>query len=327
MIRNEKGQSVVMVAIFMSLLLGLTAIVTDVGYLFFQRRHVQNTADAAALAGARALIDGDESIDQIVYQDVKAYVENNGLNENNILNKPELQGIRKSNDDTQVPVVLGTEHSLFFARVFGFAQGGVEARAVAEMGPLDTIEGGVIPIGVPFEVIGSGEGQDIDVIEFQMTFGPGNWGWISFEGTGNQFNPNTIANLLIAGYKGDIAVLPVPEQDSHECEEDPCPYCIQTRTGAANEAMRTSIDYLMGDNETGQPIPVYVPVIQSGAVGEGTSSFQIVGFAQIILTAETGNPAFWTITANVLRNTVGVGIVNPGRDATEFDVYGVRLIE
>jgi hypothetical protein len=55
---RERGQSLVLVALWMTALLGLAAVAIDVGRFYAERRFLQNAADAAALAGAQALIAG-----------------------------------------------------------------------------------------------------------------------------------------------------------------------------------------------------------------------------------------------------------------------------
>lgn len=53
--RNERGQAFVLTVISLVVLLGMAALVLDVGAWFHQKRHLQATADAAALAGAQFL--------------------------------------------------------------------------------------------------------------------------------------------------------------------------------------------------------------------------------------------------------------------------------
>ena len=50
---DERGQTFVLTVIFMAMLLGMAALVLDVGSWFREKRQLQSTADAAALAGAR----------------------------------------------------------------------------------------------------------------------------------------------------------------------------------------------------------------------------------------------------------------------------------
>jgi Putative Flp pilus-assembly TadE/G-like/von Willebrand factor type A domain len=52
---RERGQALVMVVLFMFVLLGMAAMVIDVGYAYYAHRSLQASADAAALAGAQEL--------------------------------------------------------------------------------------------------------------------------------------------------------------------------------------------------------------------------------------------------------------------------------
>ena len=53
-----RGQVLVIFALFLVVLLGFTGIAIDIGRQNAEQRHIQTAADAAALAGCRALIDG-----------------------------------------------------------------------------------------------------------------------------------------------------------------------------------------------------------------------------------------------------------------------------
>jgi hypothetical protein len=58
--RDERGAAALIVAVLMSfLLLGIGAVVLDVGNIFWERRQLQNSADAAALAVAMDCAGGD----------------------------------------------------------------------------------------------------------------------------------------------------------------------------------------------------------------------------------------------------------------------------
>src|SRR5512141_3317225 len=52
--RNKKGQVLVLVALAIFALMGLTALGIDVGYMYSVRHELQRCADAGALAGASA---------------------------------------------------------------------------------------------------------------------------------------------------------------------------------------------------------------------------------------------------------------------------------
>jgi Flp pilus assembly protein TadG len=56
-LKSERGQAFVLVAVAMVMLLGMAALVLDVGNWFRDKRRLQGTVDAAALAGAQQLPD------------------------------------------------------------------------------------------------------------------------------------------------------------------------------------------------------------------------------------------------------------------------------
>lgn len=67
--RREKGQVLVFVALALILLIGVAALAVDVGHFYAERRHMQNAADAAALAGAREICFGDPTQAETVAMD------------------------------------------------------------------------------------------------------------------------------------------------------------------------------------------------------------------------------------------------------------------
>ena len=61
---RQLGQSLVIVTLSATALLGMIALGLDAGRLYFQRRDVQNAADAGALAGAQELLTQDGNVGQ-----------------------------------------------------------------------------------------------------------------------------------------------------------------------------------------------------------------------------------------------------------------------
>lgn len=59
---RERGQSMVIVAVMILVLVGFLASVVDIGNVYAQRRFMQNAADAGALAAARALALGGDPV-------------------------------------------------------------------------------------------------------------------------------------------------------------------------------------------------------------------------------------------------------------------------
>lgn len=60
--KHPKGQSMVLLALAFVGMLGFTGVAIDGGMLYSERRHAQNAADAASLAGALAILNGGSPI-------------------------------------------------------------------------------------------------------------------------------------------------------------------------------------------------------------------------------------------------------------------------
>jgi len=144
-VKDEKGAVAVLVAILLTVFIGVTALVVDYGFLAYTRRNLQIAADAAALAGAQEmLILGDEaSANQaLIYQKVKEYAEINGISESELIPAPDINV-----DEGYVKVVAERDVSNFFAHVIGFNTSKVVARAKAKIVWISGL-GGLVPFGV-----------------------------------------------------------------------------------------------------------------------------------------------------------------------------------
>lgn len=64
---HERGQALVVVVLFLFVLLGMAAMVIDVGYAYYAHRNLQADVDAAALAGAQELPD-PTSAEAVAYE-------------------------------------------------------------------------------------------------------------------------------------------------------------------------------------------------------------------------------------------------------------------
>lgn len=140
-IKDNRGQSLVITVVAMTVLLGMAALAIDVGSWYKQKRDLQATADAAALAGAQALPDSTADAQALAIQ----YAAENG-------GTLGASGITFSSggitaDDT-INVSLSRPAPGFFSKVFGIDAVTVGARASARSGnPSSAMY--VAPITVP----------------------------------------------------------------------------------------------------------------------------------------------------------------------------------
>lgn len=145
--RGEQGQTIILVAISLVALLAMAALAIDVVTLFVARGEIQRAADAAALAGAKAMADSGHTSDTAVPQSlahdmaVAAITDGgaNGILQKNLVagRAPQLVGqpafdFTRDGNPTISVTLQQTNLPIFFARIWGSALASVSATAVAE---------------------------------------------------------------------------------------------------------------------------------------------------------------------------------------------------
>ena len=135
-INSQKGQSLVIVALFLVALIAILALTLDGGNAYLKRREAQNSADAGALAGARVYCADPE----FAYDDaVLTAIEYVGKN-----NATVLPGYPTIYDD-QVTVGTTITFDSFFGSILGSPS--MTANAIAKAGCYSPCFGeGVLPI-------------------------------------------------------------------------------------------------------------------------------------------------------------------------------------
>ncbi|MGC8780014.1 MAG: pilus assembly protein TadG-related protein [Anaerolineae bacterium] len=139
----EAGQTMAYVALAMVALLALAALAIDVGLAYSTRRHMQNAADAGALAGAQALCRG-EGADGARAAALRYAVANGAQTANVTVEQVGLGG--------SVSVTARNTVGTFLAGVVGLRQVNVGADAQAVCGPVNTGRAcGIAPMAFPYQ--------------------------------------------------------------------------------------------------------------------------------------------------------------------------------
>jgi hypothetical protein len=125
--RGEEGQFLVLFAMGLVAIMGFTALAIDTGLFYEDRRHLQNTADAAALAGA-AELPGDPAAAR---DRAEEWVIKHGLSTGDI-KTIEVRSELVANDT--VHVELKQDFGWIFARALGMTTSEVNANASARIG-------------------------------------------------------------------------------------------------------------------------------------------------------------------------------------------------
>jgi hypothetical protein len=124
--RDERGQAMVLSVLFLFVLVGMAALVVDVGSWYKADRDAQTTADAAALAAAQLLPDDTAG----ARAEAVEYGDANGGD----VEAADVEITNGASPNDTVSVVVERTTPGFFAQLFGLGEVGVEAYAKARVG-------------------------------------------------------------------------------------------------------------------------------------------------------------------------------------------------
>ena len=130
---GKRGVILLIASGLMFVLLAFVGLAFDVGYMQWLRRRAQTSADAAAMAGAWAVLEGGS-----MTTEGKAASSINGYTDGTsgitvTINSPPTLGSYTA-DPTAVEAIVSQDAPAFFMRVLGFNTLPVRARAVAKQG-------------------------------------------------------------------------------------------------------------------------------------------------------------------------------------------------
>jgi Flp pilus assembly protein TadG len=127
---NQRGQILVLFCIASVVLMGFLALAVDIGLLWNERRAMQTAADAAAVAAAAALTDGDN----VTTAGINAATLNSFINgSDNVtvtINNPPVSGAYSGNA-AYVEAIVDQPQPTYFLRALGYTTVDVSTRAVS----------------------------------------------------------------------------------------------------------------------------------------------------------------------------------------------------
>jgi hypothetical protein len=139
--RPDEGQTLVVVAILLVVLLAFVALAVDFGRMYLERRFVQNAADAAALAGARVLC----------FQPFGGPTAEDTARLYAMQNIPDPAGLQidvETPGNGVVRVNVKNNAASGLAGIVGLGTVGINAQAAAQCGP-STAACGLFPLALP----------------------------------------------------------------------------------------------------------------------------------------------------------------------------------
>jgi Flp pilus assembly protein TadG len=295
---SDRGQTLGVVAIAATALIGMTGFVLDVGSWFRADRHLQAVADAAALAGAQEL---PEDPGKATGKATQYIVKNGGPSTKTI----SFTTVTLTNDT--ITVKLSDAVPGFFSRVFSVDTVTVGAEASAKASKAGSVRW-VAPIVVnqknkmlactPPPCTGTVTLDYSDPLK--GSGGPtaaGSWGFIDLgdnTGTGDDVLRDQIEN----GYDGDMSLGK-----------------YSSRTGNSFGALASAFDARIGDELL---FPVYSTVVKNGTI----ATYTIVGWVGFVIESFDFNGDTNRFTGHFTRVT-WEGLPAAGKGGADF---GVRVI-
>jgi secretion/DNA translocation related TadE-like protein len=280
--RNEKGQATVLTLIFLVVLLGMAALVLDLGSWYRADRDTQSTADAAALAGAQALPDDTSQAGSLA----SSYATKNGSG---------LESVSFSNsygpNDT-IKVTVKKPANGIFTRLFGLSSINVGSKATARTALISSAKY-VAPIVVKKthpKLLGTVgcpcfNNGNITTIPLDRNGAPGAFDLLNLDGSRGGTSSGILADWMLKGYDGYL--------DIGEYYSDP---------GAKwdSSELHSALDQRIG---TTLLFPVYDNIVGTGA----NAQYHVVGWVGFHLLSYEARGSSGSITG-YFTNVIWTGL-------------------
>jgi hypothetical protein len=201
--RSDRGQATVLTLVFLVVLLGMAALVLDVGSWYRADRATQSTADAAALAGAQALPSSTVNGNALALQ----YVTKNGGG------TPTVSFSTKFLTNDTVKVNVSKPAPGVFTKLFGVRSVTVGSHASARASLMDQAKY-VAPIGVNIlnpKLKGTSTcpcfgSTNLTVLPLGKTGAPGAFDLLNIDESHGGTGPSILANWILKGYDGYLSL-------------------------------------------------------------------------------------------------------------------------
>ncbi len=323
--RRNSGQTVVLVALMLPVLLGAVALGTDVTIFYFNWVQLQKAADSAALAGANWLPDNASQATTTANQ----FAQSNGVKAS------EIVSTTVAADDLSISITLQRTVPYYLAKVLGLTNGIVTTSATAAPpSPPSTVNAGtpgqvppggdnnggnggtcasvggcgLVPIGLDCNTVYT-DGTQITLQQGQL--GPGNWDLLALGGVGGSNLRTNIAN----GYNSMVTVGDWVTTEPGK-KVGPVDQGFQDRldTASSVDPNGTFSSHTLND-----PRVMILPVVD-WQDPNGRSSVQVKAFASVWLDSYSSGQVTVHFISQVIANSFG----NP--NAPYFGARGTPIL-
>lgn len=298
---NDQGQATVLAAVMLVVLLGMAALVLDVGSWYRGDRAAQSTADAAALAGAQSLPYNTTNATALAVQ----YGDKNG---GGVSGAGITISTGLGTNDT-ISVHLARPASGVFTKLFGVGSVTVGARATARASLMQQAQY-IAPIGVNLHhpklkgtvscpCFGLGNPTTLPL---GKTGAPGAFDLLNVDGSHGGTGPQTLADWILKGYSGYLPIGAYLSDPGAKWNSKP-----------VDDALTSRIN-------TNLLFPVYDVLVGSGA----NATYHVVGWVGFHLTGFTASGSSGSITG-YFTQVIWDGIESTSSDGSNPDL-GARTV-
>ena len=305
-IRNDRGQATVITVVFLVVLLGMAALVLDIGSWYRADRATQSTADAAALAGAQSLPFDPSTARTLAVQ----YAGKNGGGVSN--GDVTITSSNYGANDT-IKVQVHRTASGVFTKLFGVNSVGVGSKATARASLMQSAQY-VAPIGVNIRhpMLKGGPASCpcygpayATTLPLGKTGAPGSFDLLNIDGSKGGTGGQTLASWILHGYSG---YLPIGS------------YLSDTGAKWNDSLVQNALEQRIHTDPV-LLFPVYDRLSGTGA----NAVYHVVGWAAFHMTGHTANGNSGSITGWFVRVTWD-GIESTATDGSNPDL-GARTVK
>jgi Flp pilus assembly protein TadG len=300
---DQSGQATVLTLIFLTVLLGMAALVLDIGSWYRADRGTQSTADAAALAGAQALPDDTGQASSLA----SSYASKNGGG----LATVNFSSSYGPNDTIKVTVKKQADG--IFTKLFGLDKVDVGSKATARTALIASAKY-VAPIvvkNVHPKLLGTvgcpcfGD-PNLTTIPLGRNGAPGAFDLLNLDGSRGGTSSNILADWMLKGYDGYL--------DIGQYYSDP---------GAKwdSSQLHDALDQRIG---TTLLFPVYDDIIGTGA----NAQYHVIGWVGFHLVSYEARGSSGSITG-YFTNVIWAGLQSTSSSGQppNFGARSVQLID
>jgi hypothetical protein len=300
---SDRGQATILTLVFLVVLLGMAALVLDVGSWYRADRAAQSTADAAALAGAQALPYNPGNAGTLAVQ----YGDKNGggVSGSNVT----VSSSPIATNDT-ITVRLTRPAKGVFTKLFGVNSVTVGAHATARASLMQQAQY-IAPIGVNLKhpklkgtvscpCFGIGNPTTLPL---GKTGAPGAFDILNVDGSHGGTGPQTLGDWILKGYSGYLPIGAYLSDPGAKWNSQPI-------TDALTARMNTDLLF-----------PVYDTLTGSGS----NAVYHVVGWVGFHLTGFTASGSSGSITG-YFTQVIWDGIESQAGDGSNPDL-GARVVK